>query len=580
MKKKILYAFYHGSAFGWILAHRLTVHKNDDAYLMVSSAKSYHSLGYNMLDYLKRFVEAGLFQGIYTCNPLAGVDGRAFDTLNKSEKDISVHLYEEFKNQNFDLKSFDSIYNHTDGVDAFGIYLAINKIDFYWFEASKDANVFHIKRGFFSGEWYSNRRGYQAVVNKYKTILGENENETVILLPQSTKSIDYFRGKHSRIEFFDQNKAIEDIAPEYKKIILKLFGLYDTYFPEKAALILLQSVAEPEWRLDGHRKLKEKYSLIDYYCLHIQNVIDYFVPSGFLPILKQHPSISIESNLKNGMFGKAYAMPNMFTGVLMKLLDGKIRPKITLEANSSFKDISRDNINMKFYGVLHFPCFYHKYFLSIVIINQIGILAQDAGRHYRKIFREQDRALGKGKNFVMTDFVSDINSLVKLHFPKAPSSLNFDYEVVQEIDGMERLFDICQQRELVLYLDVWNEITKEGAIKLCDDFNVSIIKLEKYLLKSQSEVIDSLEDEYIFLISKNLEKVNAVKNLIIVKNNPTIGVKILCHSITLQQYLLEKQQNEEKEQMAVRIEKDKNFIKEIAASIRKVEDVITSNRVK
>ena len=79
---------------------------------------------------------------------------------------------------------------------------------------------------------------------------------------------------------------------------------------------------------------------------------------------------------------------------------------------------------------------------------------------------------------------------------------------------------------------------------------------------------------------ENLEKVNAVKNLIIVKNNPTIGVKILCHSITLQQYLLEKQQNEEKEQMAVRIEKDKNFIKEIAASIRKVEDVITSNRVK
>ena len=84
----------------------------------------------------------------------------------------------------------------------------------------------------------------------------------------------------------------------------------------------------------------------------------------------------------------------------MKLLDGKIRPKITLEANSSFKDISRDNINMKFYGVLHFPCFYHKYFLSIVIINQIGILAQDAGRHYRKIFREQDNGW---------DMVKDIN---------------------------------------------------------------------------------------------------------------------------------------------------------------------------
>lgn len=576
MKKKILYAFYHGSAFGWILAHRLTVHKNDDAYLMVSSHPNYHSYGYVMREYLKRFMDAGIFQGMYTHDPTWGLEGHEFDTLEKTEKEIHSNMTKNLKEQNCKLEEFDEIYNHTDGVDAVGIYLAMRKMAFSWFEVARDASLFHINRGYFTGKWYSERKGYQAAIFKYKTILGEYENEKVILLPQSNKSIDYFKNKHSNVELFDQEKAIDSLTAECKDKILKIFGLLQLQLPKKSALILLQSTAEVWLRLTNYNSLARQYSIHDYYCLHIQNAIDYFVPSGYVPVLKQHPSVSIDNQLAKGWFGKAFSTPNLFSGVLMRLLKGTYDPPVLLEAKSSFNGTVDGSYRLQFPGVLCFPIFYHKYFISLVLLNMMKCLAQDAGLYVSPLKLERERQ----GNYFGKMLVADIRSLVRRHFPKALEHCDCKYVIHQEKYFFNNINKECEENDFVFYLDVWHEITKDEVKNICDKYSTAIIKIEKTLLKQKDDVIDSLEDDYIFVASKDQEKVKTIKDVVMIKNNPTIGVRVLCHGITLQQYLLDKQQAENKEQMTARVENDKKVIEEIAASIRKVEDVITSNRVK
>lgn len=101
---KVLYTFYHGAAFAWSLIHKLSQHPDDEAYFLLAEGWDWCA-GRQRFLLLLRFIDIGVFKGVYTYDNCLGKDGKVFDTLEKTEDNILKEMDKRLKNKDVILQN-------------------------------------------------------------------------------------------------------------------------------------------------------------------------------------------------------------------------------------------------------------------------------------------------------------------------------------------------------------------------------------------------------------------------------------------------------------------------------------------
>lgn len=511
---KVLYTFYHGSAFAWSLVHRLSVHQEDEAYLLVAEGWDWNPGKPRFLSHLLQFVKHGFFKKIYLYDNRLGRDAEQYNTLEKTENAILSGMDMRLLEQGCDISEFDYIYSNTDGEDTMGIYLAMKKINFYWFETA--ANGLMLRSEKWIRDTYSAHIGYQAALLKYKTLYGGNEHQSYILYPNSDSG--NFPGERCLI--FHVEKAAALITKKQKESILRCFGLDGENRFENITMLLLQSNWLPNLIYSSEEYIKNRYKHHYLYMYSaIQCMLDYYVPAGTVPVLKTHPTVIIDEKISSKYFNGIYAFPSLFTVLLMKTLTPEIQPECRIMLGSTAnKQIPADSKDIYCPGVWLFPEFYLKYYVVLNVLNKLGCLYQNVGERFETI-----GASGTVMNYNNTYMKTDINHMLKLHFPETEEAVSVSYTILQT--GVSNISYAISNYDFVIITDIWGE---ELLYKLNKDSNINIaeISIEKETIKETESVLLPIENECIYLVTKDITWIDTLKGFSLKKINEYSGFKI------------------------------------------------------
>jgi hypothetical protein len=273
----ILYQIYHPAGWAWVITHKLTVAKEKEAILLVADNND-TTLGYNRN--FDEYVNLGIFTRVVQFD--GAISGK-IKTESEIEKTI-LDSYDVFFAQNaIDLYELEAIYSSADSVHSFGIYLSLKRIHYYFFELAY--NHLH-KRTTFKAGWL-----YQRLLVKHGAIDANSNIITPILYPCSKNPFPERR----QVEYFDVDESIRKMDDDILELLCNIWG-YNSELPAPSALLVCSS----RW---GVRVAKKGDDIFDAYCqndveraytLLMQITLDYFLPPGFTPVIKWHPSFEID----------------------------------------------------------------------------------------------------------------------------------------------------------------------------------------------------------------------------------------------------------------------------------------------
>lgn len=511
---KILYTFYHGAAFAWSLVHKLTVHPQDDAYLLVADGWDWTVGRPSHVTPLNRFVRAGIFKRVYIYDNRLGRDSELFRTLEESESAILNGMDKRLSEQGVDILDFDKIYSHTDGEDTMGIYLSMKNKQFFHFEHAP--NMLNHR----TEEWvrgvYSTSKGYQAALLKHKTLFAASPLQKFVLYPNSNRE----KYEQEKIVVFDAETAVTLLTQTHKELILSIFELDKKKFDDNIAMLLLQSNWLPGevYKSSEHVKQRFKHHLL-YMHYATQCMLDYYLPKDSIPVLKTHPIVPIDPPTSERYFNGVYAFPALFTVLLMKLLpDVKPKCKISLSstANRSFSGQSSD---VHCPGVWLFPLFYDKFFVVLDILQKLNALSKHAGKVFEPIGQ-----IGNILQYNTSLLQTDINNMIQANFNDVEENTLIKFTVSQIMDG--QIDEKVATNDFVILTDVFEQLSLEELNKLFSTSYVTRIKINKRAIKKSSSVIAPLQDEHVYLISKDEKWHNLISTYNTVRMNKYAGVSL------------------------------------------------------
>jgi len=492
---KVLYTFYHGSAFGWSLVHKLTMHPNAEVDLLVADGWDW-CVGKPKLLLLLRFIDAGVFSKVYTYDNRVG---RKAKTLDETEAQICGTFDAHFEKEGVHLESYDAIYSNTDGEDTLGVYFSLKGIKYWWFEAV--ATGLSIRTRDWVESTYTNMPGYKDALIKHGTLYGENILMQYILNPNSSTH----KFPKDRINFFDIDFATSALPAEIKKQILHLFDHENlAEIAGDKTMLMLQSNWLPSLvynRSEFAQKYFKHHWLYMYFS--IQCELDYFLPLNSEPLLKTHPTVPIDEKSANRFFNDAYATNALFSSSLLYMIPSfKVENVVLLSssANNQVLDFVKNKI-IKCPGVLLHPLIYTKFFVVCSLLDNIGALYKDAGERFQPI-----GPIGIIMDYNNSLLATDINSMIETNFPNTLQKPSTSFIVINE--ASDDMVIPLNDYDVVIVTDVWESMSVSELIKR----GATAFSITKTPVKSKKDILAPLHDEYIYVFSNNQEIKQAVSN--------------------------------------------------------------------
>lgn len=511
----VLYTMYHSTALLWTLVHRLSVHPEDKAYLLVANAWTWCLGNKKYLPMLKQCVDNGIFEAVYMYDNSTGRDKVLYDTLEKTENAILYGLDKQLKDQDCDINSFDVIYSNTEGEDTLGIYLSLKKKEFYWFETKPNMLTARTEQGICSE--YEGTEGYKAALLKHKTIFGKSELQSYVFCPESDRS----SFPEERCVVFDSSNAAEMLSFSDKAKILRSLGLEKANFPTNATMIV-QNNGAFEQTYYSCDYIKRKYSNHMHYLYSvIQCALDYLVPKDTLPVLKFHHSIVLEENIREKYFNGIEAFPALATMLLTKLLVRPFEVNYKLTIDGGFNEPMLQNAEEILCPELErSSLFYHKYYVALDIVNRLGGLYKKAGERF-----EETEKRGTTSNGAVTHFAQGMNHLIDIHFPDVPEHSEYRWSVIQVSDDC--LQEKILENDFIVFTDVWETVNCDNQEQVLGNNYVVPVKLRKVPVKPESDILTTRGDEYIYFVTNNEKWYQKVLDYNLVKYNEYEGVSLV-----------------------------------------------------
>lgn len=513
--KKILYTFYHGAAFAWALVHKLAFHPEDEASLLVADGWDWCAGNHPLVSTILSFAECGVFRNVYTYDNRLGRDKEEYDTLEKTEQAILEGINKCLQQQGCDIEEFDEIYSNTDGEDTLGIYLSLKQKAFFWYEFGP--NLLSLRDKKWVENTYKDFGGYKPALLKHETLFGRSSLQSYLVYPGSDTG-DFPK---ERVTVVDIEAAAKGLSKENKDLILRCFQLENAACPSSSTMLLLQSNWLPSQVYAACEQIQKKFKhhwLYMYFS--IQCMLDYYLPKGSIPVLKTHPTVSIEEKTAERYFNGAFAFPALFTVLLTKSLLPEYRPQYRmLLGSSSNRQLTEKKEDIYCPGVWLFSLFCHKYFMALHILDFLGALDKHSPKHFETIGRR-----GTIMNYNFDCLPLDIAHMMKVQFPDVREASDIRYTVVQIWDT-ELDKKICEN-DFVVFTDVWEEMDADKRKQLSEWGNVLELTIRKEQIKKKEDILDDLEDEKIYLVSKSARWHKKMQGYTAVKENVYGGITL------------------------------------------------------
>ncbi|MCR4694290.1 MAG: hypothetical protein K5773_03070 [Pseudobutyrivibrio sp.] len=504
----VLYTFYHGAAFAWVLAHKLGEKTDEIADLLLADGWDWS----RYTSFLKKFKEKGIFQNIYVYDNSLG---RYEDSLKNTEDVILEGIDTGLREQGCDLSKYDCIYSNTDGEDTIGIYFSLKKINYYWFEFAK--NGLNQRNEDWVKSEYAHNIGYRDALLKHKTMFGGNSYQKFILNPDSDKS----HYELSRVSYFDAVRALRLLNNDMKNMLLEMFDIDNKALTNDIACLYLQSNWLPSQVYKNCPYIRNRYNHHWLYMYHsIQTMLDYYCAKDIVPILKTHPTVLIDKNVSEQYFGGVYAFPALFSVILTQGLLPDFNPLCKVLLSSTANDMYDESENdIHCPGVWLYSDFTNKYYVSLLVINHLNALYKDVGEKFGSI-GESGMIMAYNNELLY----QDIKSLLKINFNDVSDMTNKRYKVIQNRD--ELLKDNLMDYDFIIYTDIMEELSTAEYFRLAQNINIMPIHIMKVANKDIKSIIEPLSDEYIYLISKYNWYIDKLHDFSIEKILPTTGISI------------------------------------------------------
>ena len=525
--KKVMYAFYHPMSLAWTLIHKLKMHPSDDVYFLIPrDGSSWRSKEKN--EVILKLLKLGFIKGIYTYRMLLGTNPK-IESVEKCEKDIETGIDFDFREQYLDIKSFDTIYSGTDAHDTLGIYFSIKKIHYNWFEGSEGGFAFKANERMVKAD-HAGCIAYRDTLLKHKTLLGANSLETMIVNPKSELPETFNRDK---VNVFDATNAACSLSNNDVNLILQIYEMNKTLPPSKnVAMIAPQSYW---WTYTIYNRcdyIRKRYkNAPDYGMYAMQIMQDYYSPNNSVVVHKPHPTTYINKDLQIRYFNGVYFYHNLFTLLLMNILPKECRnPKYIIHTISSVnKQFSEEIEKIDCSGVWLFAVFYNKYYIVLNLLSYLQCLGLNTGKKFSGIGKEGDSI-----SYNNMRMVTDIENLIKVQFTKNITESNADF-IVQQVNP-ESIIEESRVRDFLIYTDVWGTLSFELLQKICPQVHTSIIKISKKPIKPLEDILVPLQDEYIFIFSKDVSYIEKLKEFSAVKLNKAMGIELNASMISMEEY--------------------------------------------
>jgi formate hydrogenlyase subunit 6/NADH:ubiquinone oxidoreductase subunit I len=276
----ILYQIYHGGAWEWIFTHALTEGKGKESILLVAND---NEKTFGSVDGLDAFVSVGIFSRVVYYRGYIGVKQKSIESM---EKVILAHYEDFFSHHDIDLSSLEAIYTTSDMIHSFGVYLAIKKIPYYFYETF--VNHFTTRLPM------KGRNLYENLLEKYGAYNANNDLVTPILFGESYNPFP----ADKQILRFDVQNEIQKLSEKTIKQLYKLCGLGQINVEHSKDICLV--IASSMW--NAGIAVKNNPLLSQYvggnterlYNVYQQMAIDYFAPEGSKIVYKYHPYENIK----------------------------------------------------------------------------------------------------------------------------------------------------------------------------------------------------------------------------------------------------------------------------------------------
>lgn len=489
----VIIEIQHLSALFQALTMKFKLFKNDDVVLIVNN------LPFADLDFTKNLVKNNVFIKIICIfEPSIKFD--------ETGKDFILKFYDNiFEQNNLDIKNAKTILTACDVQNFFSIYCILNhkKIDFIELYANQFANKnrYHINTQYLKSPIW-----IEELSRKYNALTGDNRHSNHrYLYPESKieyKNID---------NHFDFLKEYFSISNEDKDLIVKCLDIKDNNLYHNCNILLLNSF--------GYSFPKTNLGMPNHY-LPFMLIADYYFKDE--PVfIKDHPQTMKKSFVE---YIEPY-MPTINSTLpieIFALIPG-FHDKKLMSINSTGNDKLKDFIDEEIRLTDNYYYNYnlvHKLFVAFKIESLFGNSYNyhhfGINRNFLKLFKDNATNLPVDKEFL------GINTRI---LKGNILTLIGDYSDEDARNLESALVEADKKTKVVFIKDIANLISLNN-IKLLDNFIVLTIHKNKL----RDKYLGGLEDEQIFIFSKDQEFKNDVLNFSFEKNLIHTGIKISINS--------------------------------------------------
>ena len=305
-KGTVIYHLSHYSSLSSLLLLRFVVHRNERACLVVYERKGKEKLTANL-------IENGLFDEIVFYDERRWYTCKSKELL---ENDMNEYFNEKLHEKNIDIWNTEEIYCAADVSNSFGIFLAINKIDFTLFDMTK--NQFLAQSRYES--LYKNKRisePYYALQKEYGVLSGEKNNCKLMSRLES----DYSELQNDRCTKYNL-ESLESLELEDRKRILNCFDVELDQLLGNIQLVIMNSMHY----CNGNSGFPTRKGPYVYQILG-----DFFSIKNTKLVIKQHPHDVVPFK---DFFPSATILDSNFLIELIKICDN-VRIKNALSINTT-----------------------------------------------------------------------------------------------------------------------------------------------------------------------------------------------------------------------------------------------------
>jgi hypothetical protein len=553
----VIYSAARATYMSYIILHRLTRHKNEDAVLLVGNDTRFGSVASVLSDIgVENFEKVGLFTKVVPCNVYPGYPykNKGIDII---EREIIRGFDRIFKDVGVEVSNKNTFVVLNDCEGDFASYLCLKGISYDHLERVTDCH-YAAKVKYSSVISKKFGKDYENFFLRHRVLDGANQYSRPLLLPSSENSIKMFDKMEKSYDFFDRTEALSQLTKEEQNLILKAFKFKWPFVRSTKPIccVIMQSRSMVTKALKKNSTASEllapisnmifngtkigKFSLS---VLPVAIALDYYVEETHEICLIRHPHVTLGKNMFSSMYFHdnvqiAPIMPMDFYRFVKEVNEANIVQTISF-ASSATDVISKDfwntmSLTADFWS--HF-IIYHRLFVTLDIFAKlkcaklllIDIATSQATALAKKIKCKtyppeitEVTSANVGNSILENPFVIIGNwescpELLIQHLLELPESsticfINFD---------QPEFFYIPECEPLLKYF--------------------TAIRVKKSKLKEIT--FEHMKDEIIWVFSKNQSNRSIIKSYFLCKKLYNVGVEIdvrACSSAEKRNILLSK----------------------------------------